>query len=259
MSGIKKSLIFITGAPRSGTSLLTKVIDSHPDIAILMENIFGNRRRHWQRADFWNSDQRLIEELGKTYSQLPEPVVGNKVITPDVWDAVDIIRFCHVFDSFKILFIVRNPKEVALSRLRREPEDFFKVFNAEARKNILLDFRSRFHAYISSWRQSVENYWKLRDAFSDKVRLVYYEDFCQKFETQIREIFKFLEIDFSEKVLRWFDFPHHDRIGKLVRDLKYRDEDVTDPQESSGEIPQELNLALQGIKWQYGLWKSRRL
>jgi hypothetical protein len=29
--------IFISGCPRSGTSLLTKIIDSHPDISILMD------------------------------------------------------------------------------------------------------------------------------------------------------------------------------------------------------------------------------
>jgi hypothetical protein len=38
----KKNMIFITGAPRSGTSLVTKILDSHPEHAIVMEDIFIN-------------------------------------------------------------------------------------------------------------------------------------------------------------------------------------------------------------------------
>lgn len=259
MNCLKKPLIFITGAPRSGTSMLTKIIDSHPDIAILMENIFGNRRRHWKRADFWDSTQHLREKLEKVYSRLDEPIVGNKVVTPDVWETGDIIRFCSVFESFKIIYIVRNPKDVALSRIRREPADFFKVFNREARENIPLDFRSRFHTYISSWRRSVENFRELRDAVDGNIKAVYYEDFCRDFETQIREIFRFLEINFSEMVLRWFEFPHHDRDGQLVKDLKYRDTGVFVSPKSNDEIPRELEHALELIREQYELWENRRL
>ncbi len=254
-----KPFIFITGAPRSGTSMLTKIIDAHPDIAILMENIFGNRRRHWQRADFWNSPRSLRREVEKVYAKLDKPVIGNKVATPDVWDADDIIRFCNLFENFKIIFIVRDPKSVALSRFRREPADFFEVFNRAARENILLDFRSRFHAYISSWRQSVENYWKLRDARGDHIMLIYYEDFCRDFESQSRSVFHFLKIDFTEAVLRWFELPHHDSEGRLVKDLKYKDREVYVNPPQDVEIPDDLNKAMEQIRWQYRLWESREL
>ena len=91
--------VFVTGAPRSGTSMLTKVIDAHPDVAILMENIFQNRRRHWIKADFWNSPHTLKEEVSKVFSKLNEPVIGNKVCTPDVWFPIqDFMSFgCEGF------------------------------------------------------------------------------------------------------------------------------------------------------------------
>jgi len=253
-----KPFIFITGAPRSGTSLLTKIIDAHPDVAILMENIFGNRRRHWQRAEFWNSPHRLGLEVEKAFAGIAEPIVGNKVATPDVWDVGDIARFCRLFADFHIIVVVRDPAAVALSRLRREPEDFSKVFTAEARQHILLDFRSRFHAYISSWRQSVENYWQLKDGFNERIRLVYFEDLCRNFESQVREIFADLGIPFASQVLTWHEMPHHDASGARVRDLKYPDAPVASPHEVS-DMPAELQDALTSIPWQYSLWQQRKL
>jgi len=238
--------------------MLTKIIDAHPDTAILMENIFGNRRRHWQRSGFWDSPESLGKEVEKAFAAIPEPIIGNKVATPDVWDSGDIARFCRLFNDFHIVFLVRDPAAVALSRLRREPEDFFKVFTEEARKNMLIDFRSRFHAYVSSWRQSVENYWRLKDGFGDRVRLVYYEDLCGEFESQVRGIFHFLGIPFASQVLTWHERPHHDAQGALVRDLKYPDEAVG-PRGEPLEVPAELQNALGLIPSQYVLWRQRKI
>ena len=97
----EKPFVFITGAPRSGTSVLIKIIDAHPDIAILMENTFGNRRRHWKRVDYWNSSTHLKKEVGKIYSKFNESVIGNKVCTPDVWFVEDIHFFCKLFKNRK--------------------------------------------------------------------------------------------------------------------------------------------------------------
>ncbi|GEM_PF-4845200 len=258
MTVFEKPLLFITGAPRSGTSLLAKVLDAHPDMAILMENIFGNRRRHWQRPGFWDSPERLGREVEKAYAGLSEPILGNKVATPDVWDADDIVRFCRLFMEFRIVFIVRDPAQVALSRKRREAEDFFLEFNAEARKNVLIDFRSRFHAYVSSWRQSVETYWRLRDGFQDRVQLVYYEDLCAEFEPQVRGLLDRLGIPFDPQLLTWHERPHHDARGKLVRDLKYPDAAAA-PRSDLQPLPEELQDALARIPFQYALWRQRRL
>jgi hypothetical protein len=258
MNPFQKPFIFIAGAPRSGTSMLTKMIDAHPDIAILMENILGNRRRHWQRAKFWNSARRLSREVKKAYARIPEPIIGDKVAMPDVWEAEDIARVCRLFNVFHILYIVRDPAAVALSRLRREPEDFDRVYSKEARQNILIDFRSRFQAYISSWRQSVEGYWRLRDGFRERVRLIYYEDLCRDVEGHLREIFVFLGVPFDPIVMRWHEMPHHNAEGRPARDLKYPDGPVA-VRTGGAEIPPELQSALAPVSWQYALWQRRQL
>jgi hypothetical protein len=256
---LKKRLVFVTGAPRSGTSMLAKVVDAHPHIAVLMENIFGNRRRHCLRANFWQSVEKLRKEVAKTYAKLGEPIVGNKVCTPDVWSADDIHKFCKLFRDFKIIFVVRDPVHVALSRFKRE--DYPTEFNNNARKNMLLDFRTQFLTYSSSWRQSIETFWKLRDAYADKTCIVYYENFCNNFEKHTKYLSDFLRVQFSEDMLNWCRLPHYNAHGHLQKDLKYPDAPVrcanADLEEK--ELPTELKEALSSIEWLRMLWAKREL
>lgn len=251
--------VFVTGAPRSGTSMITKVIDAHPDVAILMENIFQNRRRHWSKAAFWNSPQTLKKETDSVFAKLKEPVIGNKVCTPDVWSADDILLFCRLFKDFKIVFILRDPVQVALSRFRRE--DYAKEFNEMSRKNILLDFLSRPMTYASSWRQSVENYWRLRDGYPEQIYLIYYEEFCRDFEAEARKLFTFLGLPFCEEILSWCQYPHHDSDGNLVNDLKYSDQPVkikTNSDETiAPALKEQVNAAINSIQTLYDLWEKR--
>jgi hypothetical protein len=254
---LDRPLIFVSGPPRSGTSLVTKVIDAHPDVAVLMENIFSNRRRHWQRAGFWNSPQTLGYEVTKVFRKLKEPIVGNKVCTPDVWSADDINMFCHLFSDFKIVFMVRDPVQTALSRLNRE--NLALHFNDEARRHMLLNFQSIYLTFISSWRQSIETYWKFRDRYPDKVYFIYYEDFCADFEHQAQMLCQFLGVPFSEDVINWHELPHHDANGDLKADLKYPDQKIFLKNPVEQEIPKALQEAVVTIQWQYECWQRRTL
>ena len=255
---LSKQLIFITGAPRSGTSMLTKIIDAHPDVAVLMENIFGNRRRHWMRADFWKSPEALSEEVSKIYAGLDHPIVGNKVCCPDVWSAEDIHMFCNLFSDFKILFVVRNPMHVALSRYKRE--NYSEEFSDEARQHILLDCGTQFHTYASSWRQSIEIYWKLRDAYPNNICVVYYEDICNDFEYEIEKICEFLRVSFREEMVNWHRFPHHDKHGALRKDLKYPDMPVKRVASTiSDSAPNGLIDAMSTMEVFIELWERRNL
>ena len=186
---IQKPYIFITGAPRSGTSMITKIIDSHPDVGIFMENIFGLRRRHWTFPDYWHNDTELFQIVNESYNKLIEPVVGNKVCTPDIWNTDEILRMCCFFASNKLIFVVRNPVDVINSRLNRERIDHYSDL---AVRFLCLDWRNKYYTYISSWRQSIDVYWKLRDTLQEKIKLIYYDDFVCDVKGSTIELFDFV-------------------------------------------------------------------
>jgi hypothetical protein len=144
-----------------------------------------------------------------------------------------------------------------MSRFRRA--DYNEKFDESGRNNVLLDFRSRFLTYTSSWRQSVEAYSKLKNAFSEKIYLIYYEDFCSEFESEVRSLSGFLQVPFSKNVLKWHELPHHNAKGELVRNLKYPDSPIFTDLHNQKEIPPELLTAISTIHWQYQCYKKRGL
>lgn len=253
---IDKPYIFITGAPRSGTSMLTKVIDSHPDIGIFMENIFGLRRRHWQFPEFWNNEEELFKVVQSEYSKIKEPIVGNKVCTPDVWNTDEILKMASFFSTTKVVFIVRNPIDVINSRFKRDNET---EYNNLAKKYLCLDWQEKNYTTLSSWRQSIEVYWKLKEYYQKDIYLVYYDDFVISFEEEVKKLFDFFNIDFHENILSWYEQEHYDAKGNLKKDLKYKDQKVKKIQNHEiSELQPDLFEYLNTLP-HYNLWKKRAL
>ncbi len=254
---LNKKCIFITGCPRSGTSMLTKIIDSHPEISILMENIFANRRRHWEKADYWYDNRQFKRELNSIYSKVKEPIVGNKVITPDVWSLDDLLQFCMAFNEFKIIWIIRNPRDVLFSRLNREKPNHF---NDMARKWLPLDYSSKFNTWTSSWRQSIENYRRMKEFLPLNTELVYYDDLVENFEKYIIHIFQKLEIPFNDRVLLWHEVAHTNHNGIKKKDLKYQDSDVKKKESNIDEDTLlEINMSLKKVSYWINLWENRAI
>ena len=251
---IDKPYIFITGAPRSGTSMVTKIIDAHPQTAIFMEQIFGLRRRHGEKPSFWNDNTALFAEVEATYAKLNAPLVGNKVCTPDVWHLDEMMQMGAFFRSVKIIFIVRDPADVLASRAKREAKDHF---SDESRRYLCLDWRSQYHTWLSSWRQSIDIYWALKERFGEAVHLLYYDDFVQDVPASMETLFSFLELDITDEVMNWHLQPSHDRFGNLVMDLKYKNEPIT-PKHSVQALPEGIVKRLEELA-HYRLWQQRRL
>ncbi len=261
---IDKELLFITGQPRSGTSLLTKVVDTHPKISILMENGFGCCRRLRPPPKHWESDKALLGNISPVFGRLKTPIVGNKIGSPNIWGLVDICQFVRQFVDFKILLIIRNPILNAISRCNREtPEGYqWGEYSQYARDSGYLDFRSQAHNYISSWLGSIDIYWKLKHAHQNKVYLVYYDDFCVDFENNVKKICNFLGVDFTTDMLNWYTFKHHNAGGELVKDLKYPDKPVFYNSNIPDVLPKRIeNLPklLDDISDFYKLWENRGL
>lgn len=218
--------------------MITKIIGAHPEIAMIMENIFENRRRHWARADYWNDREDLQNQVFQFYKRFDEPILGNKVCTPDVWMYEDIEIFCSLFSRLKIMFIIRDPKAVVISRHKRENHDVH--FNDLAKTRLSLDFSNRTRTFLSSWSESILIYEKIKNAYPSNVRIVYYDDLVNDFEKNVIGVFDFLEINFVKEIFDWYKIPHYDANGVKVSDLKYTDTRVFSKEFNPDDLPHDF-------------------
>jgi Sulfotransferase family len=124
---MKKRFLFVAGCPRSGTSVLTRVLVAHPDIALGMERYnlriakrllrpedFDARRFFdIQPGDTWyKSFERLKLHYDKMRPKYEEAkYVGDKY--PGAYE--HYVSLVEHFPDVRFIFIVRNIFDVALS------------------------------------------------------------------------------------------------------------------------------------------------
>ena len=124
---MKKRFLFVTGCPRSGTSVLARVLTGHPAVALGMER-FNNRivRRILQPADFdsgrffdvqpGDTWYRALDQLPAYYEQLRLRYDGAKYWGDKFPGAYEhYVHLVRNFDDVCFIFILRNIFDVALS------------------------------------------------------------------------------------------------------------------------------------------------
>lgn len=87
---------FLVGCPRSGTTLLQRLLDAHPDVAVAPETFFVER--FWQRREEYGplADDRCFERLLHDISAVPEfaEMDSTKLRSSIGQPALGLIRRC---------------------------------------------------------------------------------------------------------------------------------------------------------------------
>jgi tetratricopeptide (TPR) repeat protein len=185
-----KPHVFILGFPRSGTTLLEQVLASHADVVALgeKETLADSIRAFLTRpADF----PRLVEASPQTLAQYRDlywKEVGKYGIEPQGKAVVDknpinIMRLpliARLFPGAKILFALRDPRDVVLSCYRNQFD-----MNALTREFLTLSGTARFYDAVM----------RLAELYRAKLSLDIFElrleDLIDDFDTRIREICEF--------------------------------------------------------------------
>jgi hypothetical protein len=243
--------VFIIGAPRSGTSLLRALLNRHPSIGLCDETYYFyyvySRRRAFGDLSRPTNRQRLIDqylathrirrlgldlnELNKTlmaegesysafflalirfYSRSQgKSVYGEK--TPHHAYYVDQLN--HWYPDGKILYLIRDPRDVVASLLKMP----------WASQNVLTNARL--------WLKCTAGALSCRER--ESCLLVGYERLVDQPEAGLKEICKFIGVDYSPLMLEpddsagvsewWFQraqtAPSKDRLGVWRQQLNNR-------------------------------------
>ncbi|MCH2126152.1 MAG: sulfotransferase [Pirellulaceae bacterium] len=181
--------IIIGGCARSGTTLLLSILSSHKEICaipyetqVLCPTAYGPDFRSKTPLSLSSIDSHLERHLqGRRYRYWCEKTPKN------VWFFKRILT--ELTKRVKIIHIVRDGRDVIVSRHPQKPNDFW--VSAER------------------WIQDVTYGHEI--AGHPRVLTIRYEDLVSHFEETVNTLFKFLGLEVSVEVL---DFPNHATVRK---------------------------------------------
>lgn len=227
--------VFIVGCPRSGTTLLQRIVNSHPEIAVAPESHWIPRlyAKPWAATERGMISRKLVTRLlahpkfrrlnlgsddvaelaekaeRSTYSELVsaifdlygtaqgKPLVGDK--TPDYVRAIDILH--RLWPSARFVHVIRDGRDVALSML-----DWPKVDPKPGR--FATWNREKILTAAAWWELNVRLGRRAGNSLGSHLyREVQYELLVNSPETECRALCEFLAVDFDESILRFHDSP----------------------------------------------------
>ncbi len=193
VDGGAKTPIFITGLPRSGTTLLDKILSGHSDVTsadesffypVAMQNTCGLRAESIPSSDAVRAAAKVDKsDIAKRYMALINHRLGseNYFIEKLPENFLYLSFIAASFPSAKLIFVERHPVDLCLA-LYKQP-----YFRYAYNLNDLAQF------YIAAM-ELIEVY---KSLLGDRLMIVKYEDLVQQPEQTIVKLFESMEIDFE--------------------------------------------------------------
>ena len=182
--------VFILGMPRSGTSLLERLVSQHPDIAAGGELQDLNRQLRWC-ADLAGApylDFRLAQhaeridfaELGQRYLERTRWRARGRSVYTDKMPAnfTNISHIVRALPQARILHMVRGPMDTCFSNLK---EWFGGIYPHSYDQLEMADHFRRYRALMAHWRA----------LYPDRIMDVRYDELVAEPERVLRDVVAF--------------------------------------------------------------------
>ena len=189
--------VFLLGFIRSGTTLLEQVLASHPDVVTMEEKealgdsgpqYLANDQGLMRLQNLSDADRtRHVEAYWQRVREQGLDPVGKIFIDKQPFNTVKLPLIAALFPDAKILFAVRDPRDVLLSCLRQR-------FLLTALTYELLTLEDAAQFYDAYMRLADE----LRRVLPLDLHQIRHEDFVDDFEGEGRKVCEFLGIEWTD-------------------------------------------------------------
>ena len=234
--------VFIVGCPRSGTTLLRRIVDAHPEIAILraethwIPKLLDERagvtadgrvtqelvpallaQRTFPKLEIDEGDvERLVSTAGPAYSSVVSGIFdlygrrhGKRLVGDKTPGYVRSIPTLHdLWPSARFVHLIRDGRDVCLSALSWERKQ--------------RDFALRFRSWRGDRVATAAHWWSWhvssgREAGADLGARLYfelrYEDLVAEPEAACRRLCAFLSVPYDERMLRFHEGRTRQKAG----------------------------------------------
>jgi tetratricopeptide (TPR) repeat protein len=223
-----RRLALLCGHPRSGTTLLEQVLDSHPDIVsaeetdVFLDDAFSLVKRHSSPDTYMvpaldAAKITTLQQARAAYFQtmelaLNQPIANRLLLDKNPTRTFMIPAFIRIFPETKFLIALRDPRDVVLSCFMQ-----FQPFDPFRESNLNLEETTDGYTFTMSLWQT------FAPLMPGRYLEVRYEDMVNGLESVARRTLDFLGVPWDAHVL---GFDKHAR-QKHVRSPTYAD--VTKP------------------------------
>ena len=203
---MEKTLHFIAGLPRAGSTMITNILKQNPDIhgeaVSSLSSLIGSVHANWYSYDTNKEYDNPAAKLGVLrgiltgyYSHINRPIILDK----DRQWVSQINMLESILDRpVKIICMVRNPAEILTSfeKLRKYNPLFFALPDQTLRETSTIASRAYFYAGPNGPLGLAHA--NLKDALTmgylDRLLFVDYNRFCNSPKSQTNRIYEFLEL-----------------------------------------------------------------
>jgi len=192
-----KTVVTLTGFPRSATTLLENVLEAHPDIEAFEEiPAFARLTRFMNR--FAPKDGPVTAEIAQRGRDAYYDEIQRQSKKPDAtWrvdklpiNSADAVFLKNIFPERRYIFSIRHPYDVLLSCFRQTfvPNAAMENFRTIAEGAALYDFT------MSQW-------FSVHTLDDPTVCYVRYEELVNDFRPTIERVLKFIGADWDDSIL----------------------------------------------------------
>lgn len=221
----KENFFSMLGFPRSGTTLLENVLQSHPQIETIEEapafaavkDVVGrvlDREVEWTAAVALKARELYYHELTRRVSKTHADVFIDKL--PILSVQAGFIR--RLFPQKRHIFSVRDPRDVVLS-----------CFKQNFSKNMAMDNLVTFEKACELYDFTMSQWFSSFGLDDPQVCYVRYDNLVLQFETEVRRVLQFLGV------------PWHESVADFARTAEKRAERTPSYQ----KVRQGLNIGVQ--------------
>ena len=194
-------IAFLVGFPRSGTTLLDRMLGAHPDIEVLEEkSLFSFLHQDWSKPGTLEAltdiNETQIADARKIYrremSRQRRQSKRSLVIDKLPLNLAYLFLIYRLFPKAPVIFLQRHPMDVCISC-------YFQAFELEASMAYFLDIQETAQYYDAVMQVAALS----MEQVGSRLHQLRYEDLVTGPEDQIRGLLKLLALEEHDAVLEY--------------------------------------------------------
>ena len=204
----EEQFVFLTGSPRSGTTLLERVIGSHPDVTstdeevalsrYILPNLIRYKKKEELGVDNLDSIPRskILDQRQRYFRYMSHLLNTNIQSGMHVDKNPSLVRLMpavlRLFPETKVLFALRDPRDIVVSCfLRFLPINSVSV-NYQTMSGTIESVTTEIRTWIQLKRMIPNEFFEIR-----------YEDMVAELKQTSEGLVDFLELEWSDEILNY--------------------------------------------------------